>query len=82
MNDIVKDIINSDQLLDDDVSRFIYEGNNEILPVPVVSNTSPSNTLHFLTRIILSLGYYETEIDALSHYKLQEFFLRCWINWI
>ena len=63
MNDVVNDIINSDQLSDDDVSKFIYEYDNEILPVPVVSNTSPSNTLNFLTHIILSLRDYDTEID-------------------
>ena len=56
MNDVFNDIINSDQLSDDDVSKFIYEDENKILPILVVSNTSPSNTLHFLTRVILSLG--------------------------
>ena len=47
MNDVVENIIDSDELSDDDVSKFIYEEKNEILPVPFVSNTSPSNTLHF-----------------------------------
>ena len=60
MNDVFNDIINSDQLSYDDVSKCIYEDDNWILPVPDVSNTSPSNTLHFLTHVILSLGYYKT----------------------
>ena len=73
-NDVVNDIINSDKLSDDDVSKFIYDDDNGILPVPVVSNKSPSNTLHILTHIIISLGYYETEIDALCHNTFQECF--------
>ena len=33
----------------------------------MVSSTSPSNAQYFLIHIILSLGKYETEIDALLH---------------
>ena len=71
MNDVVKDIIISDQLSCDDVSKFIYEDDNVILLVPVVPNTSPSNTLTFITHIILSLGDYKTEIYAPCHHTFQ-----------
>ena len=74
MNDVVKNIINPDKLSDDDVSIFIYKDDNEIFLVPVVSYISPSNNLHFLTHIILSIGDYKTEIDALCHHKFQELF--------
>ena len=52
--------------------KFIYEDESEILPIPVVSNTSPENALQFLTHIILSLGRYDTEIDALYHSSFRE----------
>ena len=37
------------------------------MPVPVLSDTSLHNSVHFLIHIILSLGRYNTEIDALNH---------------
>ena len=43
---------------------FIYEDESEILPIPVLSTTSPRNTLQFLIHIILSMDNYTTEIDA------------------
>ena len=46
---------------------LIYDDECDLLPVPVLSNTLPANTPHFLTHIILSLGCYKTEIDALCH---------------
>ena len=44
--------------------KFIYEDESEILPIPVLSTTSPRNTLQFLIHIILSMDNYTTEIDA------------------
>eukprot|EP00956_Cyclotella_meneghiniana_P023953 scaffold47551_cov95-Cyclotella_meneghiniana.AAC.1 len=37
------------------------------LPIPVPSDVRPSNAHQFLTHIVLSLGKYDTEIDALTH---------------
>ena len=71
MNDVVNNIINSNQLSDDDVTKIIYQDDNEILPFPDLSNTSPSNTLHSLKHIILSHVDYETEIYALFHHTFQ-----------
>ena len=46
---------------------IIYDDECDLLPAPVLSNMSPANAPHFLTRVILSLGCYKTEIDALCH---------------
>ena len=60
----------SDEFDDEEIYTLMYihrdvgTGN---LPIPVLSNTSPTNAAQFLTHIILSLGKYETEIDALTH---------------
>ena len=37
------------------------------LPIPVPSNSDPRNPRQFLTHLILSLGKYDTEVDALTH---------------
>ena len=60
----------SDEFDDEDIYTPMYihcdvgTGN---LPIPVLSNTSPTNVTQFLTHVILSLGKYDTEIDALTH---------------
>ena len=56
----------SDEFDDEEIyiHRDVGTGN---LPIPVLSNTSPTNVTQFLTHIILSLGKYETEINALTH---------------
>ena len=51
----------------DIVNNFFFKGEEDLLPIPVVSDTSPSNAHQFLTHIILSLDKYNTEIDALVH---------------
>ena len=51
---------------------FIYEDENDLLPIPVLSNTSPVNSIQFLIHIILSLGSYKTEIDALCHANFRQ----------
>ena len=56
----------------DVVKDFFYEGDQDLLPIPVVSGTNPSNAHQFLTHIILSLGSYDTEIDALVHPSIRE----------
>ena len=49
-----------------------HEDDDSMLPIPLLSNTSPENFIHFLIHIILSLGQYNTEIDALSHASFKE----------
>ena len=47
---------------------FIYKSDEDnLLPIPVLSTTSPENPIHFLLHVILSLGNYDTERDALTH---------------
>ena len=72
MNEFILDMISTNELLPNQSMKFFYQDDTEILPVPVVSNISPKNTQHFLTHIILSLGHYETEIDALCHASFRE----------
>lgn len=55
-------------------SSFFHSDSKTLLPIPVVSMTSPTNSLQFITHIILSLGNYKTEIDALSHPSFRECF--------
>ena len=59
---------------------FISKSNGNLLPIPVLSDISPHNTIHFLIHVILSIGSYETEIDALNHPSFRSC-LTCWINW-
>ena len=51
----------------DIMNNFFYKGEEDLLPMPVVSGTIPSNAHQFLIHIILSLGKYNTEIDKLVH---------------
>ena len=46
---------------------FISKGNENLLPIPVLLDTSPHNSIHFLIHIILSIGSYDTENDAMNH---------------
>ena len=46
------------------MSDFIhFEDTVENLPIPVMSNTRPNNAHQLITHIVLSLGFYDTEID-------------------
>ena len=45
-----------------------------LLPIPVLSMISPENPIHFLIHIILSMGKYDTEIDALTHPSFRDCF--------
>ena len=48
--------------------NFTYNSDDDnFLPIPVISTTSPENPIHFLLHIILSLGKYDTKMDALTH---------------
>lgn len=83
MNLAVKDMIrmyqaseSGDQLSDEELEwvedticpNFIhFDETMRNLPIPVASDVRPDNAHQFLTHIILSLGKYDTEIDALSH---------------
>ena len=51
---------------------FIFNDKGMLLPVPVLSNSSPSNAHNFLIHIILSLGEYDTEIDALTQQTMRK----------
>ena len=47
---------------------FIYKSDEDsLLPILVLSTIIPENPIHFLLHIILSLGNYDTEKDALNH---------------
>ena len=52
--------------------NFIHEDDLDLLPIPVLSNTNPENTIHFLIHIILSMGQYKTEMDALCHASFRD----------
>lgn len=77
MNRVVLEMINDANPADDysvdsmwvenHSDKFFYEDELDLLPVPVVSQSSPENAQRFLTHIILSLGEYETEMNALTH---------------
>jgi len=67
MNEIIHGKINLNEMRIEVSNNFTCKNNNEILPIPVVSNVSTSNTQHFLNHVILLMDNYETEIDALCH---------------
>eukprot|EP00956_Cyclotella_meneghiniana_P018903 scaffold31899_cov24-Cyclotella_meneghiniana.AAC.1 len=63
-------------ILNDENERWVREMRSNFihtvkgmkhLPIPVPSDVRPSNAHQFLTHIVLSLGKYDTEIDALTH---------------
>ena len=63
-------VLMSDEFNDEEIHTLMYihrDVGTRNLPIPVLSNTSPTNADQFLTHTILSLGKYETEIDALTH---------------
>ena len=84
MNKVVDDMITTLQTPEEDLSTnkliwvnvhavdFFHDDNATILPIQVLSNTSPSNAHNFLIHIILSLGKYDTEIDALTHQSIRK----------
>jgi hypothetical protein len=53
-----------------------YLNPNPNLPIPVPSDVRPTNAHQFLTHIVLSLGKYDTEIDALTNSTSRECFLK------
>ena len=54
--------------MDEQQLNFIDTDNTaRHLPIPVPSNSDPRNPHQFLTHLILSLGKYDTEVDALTH---------------
>ena len=53
--------------MEESVVEFINCDDNDQLPVPVLSNTHPANAQKCLTHVILSLGNYKTELEALTH---------------
>ena len=67
----MNEIENEDYLDENLLEKIVYidEGH---LPIPVTSHSRPSNPHHFLIHIILSLGNYDTEIDALTHASIHE----------
>ena len=65
-------LIEDDKRLLDFENCFLMQEEKDLLPVPVMSNTSPENSVHFLVHVILSMGEYNTEIDALCHSSFRE----------
>ena len=52
----------------ENMSRFVdFSEKNDHLPIVVTTNSTPFNIHHFVTHIVLSLGKYDTEVDALTH---------------
>ena len=57
------------------LSLFVdFSCSDRHLPIPVTTNSTPFNPHHFLTHVILSLGKYDTEIDALTHSSFRDSF--------
>ena len=55
------------------MSDFIhFEDTVENLPIPVMPNTRPNNAHQFITHIVLSLGFYDTKIDALTYSTIRK----------
>ena len=55
------------------MTNFIHDEDcTNNLPIPVTSNSKPTNVHQFLTHIILSLGMYDTEIDALTNSTIRK----------
>ena len=48
------------------INEFIFDDKRKLLTIPVLYNTSTSNAHNYLIRIILSIGEYNNEIDALT----------------
>ena len=55
--------------------KYFHEDHHDLLPIPVFSNTTPKNTIHFLIHIILSMGKYQTELDALCNPSFRQSFI-------
>ena len=55
---------------------FIHDHDDSIesLPILVPSNSRPNNAHHFIIHIVLSLGRYDTEVDALTHSTIRKCF--------
>ena len=55
--------------------NFIHKSSDEnLLPIPVLSTISPENPIQFLIHIILSMGKYQTEMDAMNNPSFYECF--------
>ena len=67
MNEFLNNVINYNELSEDKSSKFLHEDDNEILLVLFTSNTILFNTQNFLIHVVISLGYYNTEIYVLCH---------------
>ena len=46
---------------------FIYDDGDDLLPIPVFTPINPANTHEFFVHGVLSMGYYDTEIDVLRN---------------
>ena len=55
------------------INEFIFDDKRKLLTIPVLYNTSTSNAHNYLIRIILSIGEYNTEIDALTQQTTQKY---------
>ena len=76
MNTMILELITSSEPSEtDELLEFVDLNDSEKhLPIPVTTNSTPFNPHHFLTHVVLSLGKYDTEVDALSHRSYRESF--------
>lgn len=54
------------------IENFIFDDKNLLLPIPVLSQINPINVHQFFIHLVLSLGKYETELDALQNGSLRD----------
>ena len=87
MNEMILEMIESSKMSEidpsndkggrshEELSAFVdFTDSEKHLPIPVTTNSTLFNPHHFLTHVLLSLGKYEAEIDALTHGSYRECF--------
>ena len=62
----------SDALWAEHVKDIFHEDKANLVPIDVPSGISPANAQQFLIHIILSLGRYKTEMDAMTHPTIRD----------
>ncbi len=83
MNEIVRDMMRVEEADENSLSEedaawkqsfgdFIHDDGEDLLPIPVMTDVNPSNTQQFFIHLVLSLGKYTTEIDALHRQNPRE----------
>ena len=80
MNEMIMEMVASSEASETDASQesggwsrdelveFVdFNDSDKHPPIPVTTNSTPFNPHHFLMHVVLSLGKYDTEIDALTY---------------